>query len=88
MADVVQNDGTMIQSILPLDPELQPGQSGHEYLVLRLSPGEPLELARRALAEHTEYGRWELARTLLYQGGARTYWMRRRTMRVVSSLRS
>ncbi|NYI41584.1 DUF5703 family protein [Demequina lutea] len=34
------------------------------------------------LAEQAEYGRWELARSLVYVGGARRVWLRRRAMRV------
>ncbi len=38
--------------------------------------------AREMLALQAEYGRWELARVLLYRGGARRVWLRRRAMRV------
>jgi hypothetical protein len=34
------------------------------------------------LSEQAEYGRWELARTVVFVGGARRVWLRRRTMRV------
>lgn len=53
-----------------------------EYLVLTCQPGQSLAEARRHLAEHTEYGRWELRRSVIYSGGLRRYWMRRRMMRV------
>ena len=39
--------------------------------------------ARTMLTEHAEYGQWELARTVVFHGGARRVWLRRRTMRVV-----
>jgi len=39
--------------------------------------------ARAMLTEHAEFGAWELARSVLYVGGARRVWLRRRTMRVV-----
>jgi len=39
--------------------------------------------ARSMLTEHAEFGAWELARSVLYVGGARRVWLRRRTMRVV-----
>ena len=42
--------------------------------------------ARRQLTEEAEYGRWELARTLLFAGGRRTVWLRRRIIRVSSTL--
>ncbi len=41
--------------------------------------------ARALLTEHAEYGQWELARSVLFIGGARRVWLRRRTMRVVRS---
>lgn len=57
-----------------------------EYLVLTVEPGESLADARRRLGEHAEYGRWELQRTVHYTGGARRHWLRRRVMRVASTL--
>jgi hypothetical protein len=36
----------------------------------------------RAVAEEAEYGHWELSRLLLYLGGARKVWLRRRIIRV------
>ena len=39
--------------------------------------------ARSMLTEHAEFGAWELTRTVLFVGGARRVWLRRRTMRVV-----
>jgi hypothetical protein len=38
--------------------------------------------AREMLAHEAEYGKWELARVLLYRGGARRVWLRRRAMKV------
>ncbi|WP_394161337.1 DUF5703 family protein [Galactobacter valiniphilus] len=76
----------MLQRLEGADPTRAHGESSYEYLVISLSPGESLSDARSALREHSELGRWELARTLIYQGGARRYWMRRRVMRVESSL--
>lgn len=57
-----------------------------EYLVMTVRPGQSLADARRELAEHAEYGKWELRTTRLYLGGMRRYWLRRRTMRVASTL--
>ncbi|MDY6055391.1 DUF5703 family protein [Micrococcus sp.] len=57
-----------------------------EYLVITTGPDQALAEVRRRLAEHAEYGRWELQRTVHYRGGARRYWMRRRVMRVASTL--
>ncbi|MGC4173755.1 MAG: DUF5703 family protein [Demequina sp.] len=39
--------------------------------------------ARAMLTEHAEFGAWELARSVIFVGGARRVWLRRRTMRVV-----
>jgi len=38
--------------------------------------------ATQVLSEQAEYGRWELARSLVFMGGARRIWLRRRSMRV------
>jgi hypothetical protein len=38
--------------------------------------------AREMLTDEAEYGKWELARVLLYRGGARRVWLRRRAMKV------
>ena len=42
--------------------------------------------AASLLAEQAEQGRWELARSVIYRGGARRVWLRRRTMRVERTL--
>ncbi|GAB2976451.1 hypothetical protein GCM10027212_14440 [Actinotalea caeni] len=41
---------------------------------------------RRMLTEEAEYGKWELARLRLYVGGHRKVWLRRRIIRVSSTL--
>jgi hypothetical protein len=38
---------------------------------------------RRALAEHAEYGHWELARVVVMMSGSRRIWLRRKIIRVV-----
>lgn len=57
-----------------------------EYLVITVSPDESLAQARRRLVEHAEYGKWELQRSIVYRGGMRRFWMRRRIIRVRSTL--
>ena len=57
-----------------------------EYLVITVAPGDSLADARRRLVEHAEYGRWELQRSVHYHGGVRRHWMRRRVIRVASTL--
>ena len=62
-------------------------QGGHyEYRVLTLPRTTSRNDARRLLTEEAEYGRWELARTVLYAGGERRVWLRRKIIRVRSTL--
>lgn len=61
-------------------------RSNWEYLVMTVAPRDSLAEARRRVVEHAEYGQWELQRSILYRGGTRRYWMRRRIIRVQSTL--
>lgn len=54
----------------------------YEYQLLQLPRDVSRAQARVMLAEHAEYGRWELSRVLLYGGGVRKVWLRRRIIRV------
>lgn len=56
-----------------------------EYRVIEMPRGTTRAEARRALTDHAEYGRWELARVRLEFGGARRVWLRRRIIRVSRS---
>lgn len=58
----------------------------YEYRVLTIGRATSRNDARRMLTEEAEYGRWELARTRLYAGGERKVWLRRRIIRVRSTL--
>ncbi|RYV52666.1 DUF5703 family protein [Pengzhenrongella frigida] len=58
----------------------------YEYRMVRLPPSTSRGEARRMLTEEAEYGRWELARTRLFPGGARKVWLRRKAIRVRSTL--
>jgi hypothetical protein len=58
----------------------------YEFRVLRLPPSTSRNDARRMLTEQAEYGRWELARTRLFAGGERKVWLRRKIIRVRSTL--
>ena len=58
----------------------------YEYLVITTAPHEQRSMVRGILREHAEYGKWELMRSCLYQGGGQRYWMRRRVMRVNATL--
>jgi hypothetical protein len=54
----------------------------YEYRVLTFDRHTSKAQARQAVREHAEYGRWELARTVIYEGGVRRMWLRRRIMRI------
>lgn len=60
--------------------------SNWEYLVISVAPHDSLSRARQRLVEHAEYGQWELQRSLLYRGGARKFWLRRKAIKVRSTL--
>lgn len=57
-----------------------------EYRVVRIPPSTSGNDARRMLTDEAEYGRWELARLRLYAGGERRAWLRRKIIRVRSTL--
>ncbi|MDQ6715835.1 MAG: DUF5703 family protein [Actinomycetota bacterium] len=54
----------------------------YEYRVLTFGRHVSLADIRRALMEHAEYGQWELSRSVLYMGGHRRAWLRRKIIRV------
>ena len=54
----------------------------YEFQVLRFPRDATRSQIRAALAEHAEYGRWELHRTVRYMGGQQRSWLRRRIVRV------
>lgn len=58
----------------------------YEYRVLSLPRATSTGDACRLLTEQAEYGHWELARTRLYAGGSSKVWLRRKIIRVRSSL--
>ncbi|MBD8077647.1 DUF5703 family protein [Cellulosimicrobium arenosum] len=58
----------------------------YEYRVVTIGRTTSRSDARRLLTDEAEYGRWELARTLLYVGGERRVWLRRKIIRVRSTL--
>lgn len=58
----------------------------YTYLVLRLPRGTTREDARRVMAEHAEYGGWELHRLRLHPDGSRRVQLRRKIIRQVSTL--
>lgn len=58
----------------------------YEVKVLTLPRTTSRGDVRRLLTEEAEYGKWELARLRLYVGGYRKVWLRRRIIRVQSTL--
>ncbi|GAA2248819.1 hypothetical protein GCM10010401_23290 [Rarobacter faecitabidus] len=58
----------------------------YEYRVLTITPDTSRNDARAMLTHEAEYGKWELARTRKYFGGMRKVWLRRRVMRISSTL--
>ena len=62
------------------------GPAQYEYRQVTFDPGTSRAQTRTLLTEQAEYGRWELARTLLYAGGKRRVWLRRKIIRVRSTL--
>ncbi|WP_454043717.1 DUF5703 family protein [Cellulosimicrobium sp. Marseille-Q8652] len=58
----------------------------YEYRVLTIDRTTSRSDATRLLTDEAEYGRWELARTRLYVGGERRVWLRRKIIRVRSTL--
>ena len=57
-----------------------------EYRMLTIPRSTSRNDARRMLTDEAEYGRWELARTRLYAGGVSKVWLRRKIIRVRSTL--
>lgn len=60
----------------------------YEFQVVTLPRGTSLTLARAEVADEVDRGRWDMVRTRMYVGGARKVWMRRRIIRMRSTLGS
>lgn len=60
--------------------------SDYSYMDVYIPRDVPREAARQLLTEHAEHGHWELARTRIYSDGSRRIQMRRRIIRVRSTL--
>jgi hypothetical protein len=58
----------------------------YEKRVVALPRGTPRAEATRWLADEAERGRWEIERTAMYWGGGRQIWLRRKALRVQSTL--
>jgi len=55
----------------------------YETREMTLPRGTSRGAARQLLADHAEYGGWELARLLMLPDGTRKVWLRRRIIRAV-----
>lgn len=60
--------------------------SSYETKVMTLPRTATHGDVRQLLTEAAEYGKWELARHRLYIGGSRKVWLRRKIIRVRSTL--
>ncbi|MEU7004484.1 DUF5703 family protein [Nonomuraea sp. NPDC046570] len=58
----------------------------YSYMDVYIPRGISREAARQLLTEHAEYGHWELARVRLFSDGSRQVRLRRRIIRVRSTL--
>lgn len=58
----------------------------YEFRVLTIPAQTNRDETREFLTQAAEYGRWELARSRWYVGGERKVWLRRRIIRVRSTL--
>ncbi|GMA31099.1 DUF5703 family protein [Litorihabitans aurantiacus] len=61
-------------------------RGSYEFRVLTLPRTASRGDVRQLLTDEAEYGRWELARSRLYIGGTRKIWLRRKVLRVTSTL--
>ncbi|WP_084965962.1 DUF5703 family protein [Thermoactinospora rubra] len=58
----------------------------YSYMDVYIPGGVSREAARQLLTEHAEYGQWELARVRVYSDGSRRVRLRRKIIRVRSTL--
>ncbi len=68
---------------VPAGPALEPGvvEGDWEYQPVRLPPDVTRLGAMTELGLRSQFGGWELARTLLFADGSRKVWLRRRLSR-------
>ena len=68
----------------PAQASLEPGvvEGDWEYQPVRLPPDVSRLSASAELGLRSQFGGWELARTLLYADGTRKVWLRRKLSRM------
>lgn len=54
----------------------------YEFRTIQFPRGTTRSSVRQELADHAEYGRWELHRRVVYFGGTQKAWLRRKIIRV------
>ena len=54
----------------------------YEFRTIVFPRGAARSAIRQELADHAEYGRWELHRTVVYISGRQKAWLRRKIIRV------
>ncbi|MGO1388911.1 DUF5703 family protein [Brachybacterium alimentarium] len=69
---------------LPVERGRRPAD--YEFQIITVPRESSVGQVRRTLTEQAEYGRWEHARTRVYLGGGKKVWLRRRIIRVESTL--
>ena len=62
------------------------GRVTYQVERFRLSPHLSRKAVRQLLAEHAEYGGWELARMRRYRDGTRDVWIRRKIIRALPTV--
>jgi hypothetical protein len=77
---------TETAAVRSLRDDLAAASPHYEFRVLSIPRSTSQGDASRQLTEEAEYGRWELARVVLYVGGERKVTLRRKIIRVRSTL--
>jgi len=65
---------------------MMPLMAEYTYLTLNLPRGTTREAARQIMTEHAEYGGWELHRLRLHPDGRRWIQLRKKIIRIRSTL--
>lgn len=78
------SDSARLTSGHVINPRLgsRSARSHMQWRVVDIPPDITHLETAQLLSEQAEYGRWELARSVIFVGGARRVWLRRKTMHV------
>jgi hypothetical protein len=58
----------------------------YEYRVVTVPAQTSTSSTSKAISDQAEYGRWEMAKSATYWGGAKRVWLRRKTLQVEPTL--